>query len=271
MTPPVNPVLIQFGPLTVHWYGLLVVTGILLGAYVATYLAERAGENPERIWDMLMIAVIAGIIGARIEYVIVAPHWAYYREHLAQAFYIWEGGLRIYGAVVGGALGVAGYALASKLNPLKLMDFAAPGMAIGHAIGRWGNFINYELYGPPTDQAWGLHIPLQFRVPPFNDLAQYPPETRFHPTFLYESLANLLLCLILITIADRLRGRLKDGTLVAGYLIGYSIIRFLMDYWRTDATSAQGPAIAFAALGLIYILIRYQPWKSIGRGQQTAA
>lgn len=261
MTPPVNPVLIQLGPITVHWYGLLVVTGILLGAQVAAYLAKRAGEDPDRVWDMLMVAVIAGIIGARIEYVAVPPHWAYYREHLARAFYIWEGGLRIYGAVVGGALGVAGYAWANKLNPLQLMDFAAPGMAIGHAIGRWGNYINRELYGPPTGLTWGLEIPLQFRVPPYNDLTQYPPDTLFHPNFLYESVGNLLLCVALILIADRLRPKLKPGTLVAGYLIGYGIIRFFMDYWRTDATSAQGLSIAFAALGLIFLLVRYHPWR----------
>ncbi len=261
MTPPVNPILVQLGPITVHWYGLLVVTGILLGAQVAAYLAKRAGEDPDQVWDMLMVAVIAGIIGARIEYVIVPPHWAYYKDHLARAFYIWEGGLRIYGAIVCGALGVVGYSLHSKVRPLKLMDFAAPGMAMGHAIGRWGNFINQELYGPPTTLPWGLEIPLQYRVPPYNDLTQYPPDTLFHANFLYESLLNLLLCVVLVFTADRFRGRLKEGTLVAGYLIGYSIIRFFMDYWRTDSTSAQGPAIVFAALGIVYLIVQAQPWR----------
>jgi phosphatidylglycerol:prolipoprotein diacylglycerol transferase len=262
MTPPVDPILVQLGPITVHWYGVLVVTGILLGAQVAAYLAKRAGENPDRVWDMLMIAVIAGIIGARIEYVLVAPHWAYYKDHLAQAFYIWEGGLRIYGAIIGGALGVLAYTLTVKVNTLQYLDFAAPGMAMGHAIGRWGNFINRELYGPPTALPWGLEIPPAYRIPPYNNLEQYPADTLFHPTFLYESLGNLLLCVLLVWIADRFRGKVKPGTLVTGYLIGYSLIRFFMDYMRTDRTSAQGIALIFAVLGVIYLVVRYQPWKS---------
>ncbi len=263
MTPPVSPILVQLGPIAIHWYGLLVVTGILLGAQVATYLAKRAGENPERIWDALMIAVIVGIIGARVEYVLVSPHWAYYRQHLDEAFYIWQGGLRIYGAIAGGALGVLGYAALAKIRPLRLLDFAAPGMAMGHAIGRWGNFVNYELYGPPTTLPWGLDIPLQARVVPYNDLTHYPLDTRFQPNFLYESLANLLLCVGLVVLADRFRGRLKPGTLLAGYLIGYSIIRFVMDYWRTDNTSAQGLAVVFAAAAVVYLLVRYRPWRRI--------
>jgi phosphatidylglycerol:prolipoprotein diacylglycerol transferase len=210
---------------------------------------------------MLMVAVILGIIGARIEYVLVQPHWSYYRDHLAQAFYIWEGGLRIYGAIVGGAVGVLGYAYFTKLEPFKLLDFAAPGMAMGHAIGRWGNFINRELYGPPTTLPWGLEIPLQYRVSPYNDLNQYPVDTVFHPAFLYESLANLLLCLLLIWLADRFGDRLKSGTLLAGYLIGYSIIRFFMDYLRTDRTSAQALAVVFAVIGAAFLLVRYQPWR----------
>lgn len=270
MTPPLNPILVQLGPLAIHWYGILVVTGILLGARVATYLAKKGGEDPERIWDLLMFAVIAGIIGARIEYVIIPPHWAYYREHLAHAFYIWEGGLRIYGAVVGGALGVLIYALVYKIQPLKLLDFAAPGMAAGHAVGRWGNFINYELYGPPTDLPLGLHIPANFRIPPYNDLVNYPLDTRFHPNFLYESFVNLLLCAGLVLLADRFRDRLKPGTLLAGYLIGYSIIRFLMDYLRTDYTSAQGPAVVFAAIGLAFLLVRYQPWRALQKTKASA-
>lgn len=262
MTPPVGPVLVELGPISIYWYGILVVTGILLGATVAAYLAKRDGTDPDRIWDMLMVAVIVGIIGARIEYVLVPPHWSYYKEHLAQAFYIWEGGLRIYGAILGGAIGVLGYAYFNKLRPLKLLDYAAPGMAMGHAIGRWGNFINRELYGPPTDLAWGLRIPLEYRVPPYTDIGQYPLDTLFHPNFLYESVANLLLCVGLILLADRFRDRLKSGTLLAGYLIGYSVIRFLMDYLRTDRTSAQELAIAFAAAAVVLLIVRYHPWKA---------
>ena len=267
MTPPVDLVLLRLGPITIYWYGALVVSGILLGAQVAAYLAKRAGEDPERIWDMLMYVVIAAIVGARIEYVVVPPHWAYYREHLAQAFYIWEGGLRIYGASVGGILGVLSYAYLHKIQPLRLLDFAAPGMAAGHAVGRWGNFINSEVYGPPTNLPWGLHIPFESRIPPYNNLALYPLETRFHPSFLYESIANLLLCVGLVLLADHFRGRLKAGTLCAGYLVGYSIIRFFLDYLRTDYTSAQGVAVTFIVAAVAFLAFRYQPWRAFEKAK----
>ena len=265
MNPPVAPVLFQLGPVTIHWYGLLVVTGILLGTQVATYLAKRAGENPERIWDMLLVAVACGIIGARIEYVIVKPHWAYFQDNLAEAFYIWHGGLRIYGAIIGGALGTVIYARFAHVNPLQYMDFAAPGMALGHAIGRWGNFINYELYGPPTTLPWGLDIPLEYRVGLYRDLNLYPLDTRFHPAFLYESVANLLLCLVLVAVAYRFRDKMRHGTLVIGYLIGYSVIRFLMDYMRTDGTSAQGIALGFIVASSALLVAWYLPRKKVAK------
>ena len=264
MTPPVDPILIHIGSLTVYWYGLLVVTGIFLGAMVAAHLADRAGVDPEQVWDMLLFAVIGGIIGARIEYVVTPPHWAYYREHLTQALMIWEGGLRIYGAIIGGALGVLLYSALYRLPTLTLLDFSAPGMALGHAIGRWGNFINHELYGPPTTLPWGLDIPPTYRIPPYNNMQQYPPSTRFHPAFLYESLANLTLCLLLMWLAKRYHKRLKDGTLMVLYLMAYSAIRFFMDYLRTDGTTAQPLALAFVALGALFLVIQYQPWKKVG-------
>jgi phosphatidylglycerol:prolipoprotein diacylglycerol transferase len=262
MTPPVEPILVQIGNIPIHWYGLLVVTGILLGTQIASYLAKRAGEDPERVWDLLLIAVIFGIIGARIEYVLVKPHWTYFQQHLAEAFYIWRGGLRIYGAIIGGALGTLIYAHFAHVNPFQYLDFAAPGMAMGHAIGRWGNFINYELYGPPTNLPWGLHIPAEYRIGLFRDVNLYPLDTRFHPAFLYESVANLILCIALLVIADRFRGKIRHGTIVIGYLIGYSVIRFLMDYMRTDDTSAQGIALGFIIASSALLVAWYLPRKT---------
>lgn len=266
MVPPVDPILLQLGRITIHWYGVLVVTGILLGTQVATYLAKRSKEDPERVWDMLLIAVIFGIIGARVEYVIVKPHWAYFSQNPAEAFYIWNGGLRIYGAIIGGAIGTFIYARFAHVNPLKFLDFAAPGMAMGHAIGRWGNFINYELYGPPTTLPWGLDIPAEFRIGLFRDLNLYPLETRFHPAFLYESIANLLLCIILVGVATRFRDKIRPGTLTIGYLIGYSIIRFFMDYMRTDGTSAQSIALAFIIASSALLVGWYLPRRKAEKG-----
>jgi phosphatidylglycerol:prolipoprotein diacylglycerol transferase len=266
MTPPVDSILIQIGSIPIHWYGILVVTGILLGTQVASYLAKRDGEDPEHIWDMLLVAVIFGIIGARIEYVLVKPHWAYFQQNPVEALKIWNGGLRIYGAIIGGALGTLVYTWVTKVNPLQYMDFAAPGMAMGHAIGRWGNFINYELYGPPTNSSWGLLIPAEYRIGQYRDINLYPLDTLFHPAFLYESIANLLLCIILLYIADRFRGKIRHGTIVIGYLIGYSIIRFLMDYMRTDGTSAQGIALGFIIASSALLVAWYIPRKKSESG-----
>jgi len=257
MQPPFGPELISFGALGIHWYGVFAVTGIILGANVATYLAGLNDENPEHIWDMLFVAVILGIIGARLEYVLIAPHWDYYKEHIAQIFMIWGGGLRIYGALIGGVVGVLIYAYWQKVRPWRLLDFAAPGMALGQAIGRWGNFINMELYGPPTTLPWGLKIPAFNRIAPYTDLQRYPESLLFHPAFLYESLMNLGLCLLLLWVSIKFLGRLKQGDIVLGYLIGYSMIRFFMDFLRTDGTSVQLLALSLVILGGVFLVLRH--------------
>jgi len=270
MTPPFDSILFQIGPVAIHWYGLLIVTGILLGAQVATYLAKQAGQDPEAIWDMLFITVILAVIGARIYHVFSQPAsglygWTYYRENPLEALYIWKGGLGIYGAILGGALGVVIFCLVRRLRPLQWLDFAAPGMAIGQSIGRWGNYLNQELYGPPTTLPWGLHIPYFNRIAPYTDLARYPESILFHPTFLYESLAALFLCLLLIWIADKYQAKRKEGDLLISYLIGYSIIRFFTEFLRPDAwmigsiAAAQVVALVFLACGVLFLAARHWP------------
>ena len=257
MLPPIDPTLLTLGPVTIHWYGILVVTGILLGATVAAYLARRAGHDPADVWDMLLAAVVLGIVGARLEYVLTQPHLDYYRFHPEEAFYIWRGGLRIFGAILGGMAGVLIYTRLRKLNPLTFLDFAAPGMALGHAIGRWGNFINLELYGPPTTLPWGLDIPAAYRLAPYNDLVTYPASTRFHPAFLYESLLNLAICLLLVWASEALRRRLKPGDIVLAYLALYSIVRYGMDFLRTDGTSAQLLSLVLLSVALTALAARH--------------
>ncbi len=260
MQPPTGPVLVEIGPLVVYWYGFLIATGIVMGARVATYLTERGGENPEIIWDMMIPVVLAAIIGARLYHVFSTPEagllgWPYYRENPAQIFAIWDGGLGFYGALVGGAVGVAIFAYFRNLRLLQWFDFLAPGMAIGQSIGRWGNYMNRELYGTPTDLPWGLEIPPQHRIPPYNDLGQYPQGTLFHPTFFYESLAALLICVALVLIADRYRRRLRYGDIFFLYLMSSAVVRFLVEYLRPDAwilgplAAAQVFAIGFFVLG----------------------
>ena len=267
MTPPFGPILVNIGPLPVYWYGLLIVTGIVLGANVAAYLAKQSGENSETVWDMLLVAVILGIIGARLYHVVSSPNsgligWDYYRQHPLEIFNTRKGGLGIYGAIIGGAMGVIAYSMIRHLRPLQWLDYGAPGMAIGQAIGRWGNFLNRELYGPPTNLPWGLRIPALYRIAPYTDMTKYPEDTLFQPTFLYESLAALFLCLLLIWIAAKYRARLKEGDLLIGYLIGYSVIRFFTEFLRPDAwmvgtmAAAQLVALIFIVTGVLALIVR---------------
>jgi len=240
MQPPFSPVLLTLGPVSIYWYGLLIATGIMLGARVAAFLAEDAGENPDNVWDMLMVVVLIALVGARLYHVFSSPQggmlgWDYYKKNPLDIFAIWHGGLGIYGALAGGALGVVLFCHFRKLNVMRYLGFVAPGAAIGQSIGRWGNFMNRELYGPPTTLPWGLNIPPQYRIVPYNDLTQYPLTTRFHPTFLYESLACFILCILLIWISTQAREKLRDGDLLFGYLAGYAVIRFFTEMLRPDA------------------------------------
>ncbi len=276
MEPPVGPYILMLSPETLYgirWYGLFIVTGIMLGAAVAAFMARQAGEDPEKIWDSLWYAVIPAVIGARLYHVFSTPAggqigWPYYQQHPEEIFYLWKGGLGIIGAILGGALGLGIYARINHLRPLRWLDFGVPGLAIGQAMGRWGNFMNRELYGPPTTLPWGLRIPQEYRIIPYTDMEKYPLTTLFQPTFLYESLATLALCIGLIVISVQFSKKLKEGDLLLFYLIGYFAIRFGIEYLRPDAwvigqlAAAQLFALGFIALAGLALLIRHWPTRS---------
>jgi phosphatidylglycerol:prolipoprotein diacylglycerol transferase len=269
MRPPVDPILIHITPdFGVYWYGTLIVIGILLGALYAAWRANQNGDDPDHIWNGLTFAIILGIIGARLYHVISEPQggmvgWSYYRQNPIEILYLWRGGLGIYGAIVGGALGAALYAWRRQLRPLKWLDYGAAGLALGQAIGRWGNFINQELYGPPTDLPWGLIIDPEHRIVPYDDLSVYPPDTLFHPTFLYESLWCLLLFVTLALISRRWKDRLLEGDILLGYIIGYPLGRFFVEFLRPDAwmlgplAAAQLFAIICVVGGVALLIVRH--------------
>jgi len=281
MRPPLDPILIHFTKdFGIHWYGILIVSGVMLGAVYASWRARQDGENPDHVWNALIVAIILGIIGARIYHVFSEPAggtvgWSYYRQHPIEILYIWHGGLGIYGAIVGGVLGVVLYAWRARLHPLQWLDYGAPGLALGQAIGRWGNFINQELYGPPTRLPWGLIIDPQYRIAPYNDLTAYPPETLFHPTFLYESLWCLVVFIALAVIASKLKDRLLEGDILLGYVIGYPLGRFFVEYFRPDAwmlgpmAAAQVFAIICVAAGVVLLVVRHVRARG-GRPQPVA-
>ncbi len=277
---PINPIILQLGPFQIRWYGVLIMTGVALGTYFAGRLARKRGLNPDYAWEGVIVAVIVAILGARLYHVLSTPAdcppdatfpcgWPYYRHHFFDAFAVWKSGgfqgLGIYGAIVGGMLGVTLYAWWRKLKPLVWLDMGAVGLAFGQFVGRWGNFINQELYGPPTGSGWyGIKInpnlPHQ-PLPPGTDYA-----TRFHPTFLYESLWCLLVFLVLYNVHARLPNRLRDGDVLLGYIILYPLGRFFVEFFRPDAwtmgglATAQWIAIACVAGGIITLVLRHIFW-----------
>ena len=256
-----NPIAFQIGPITVYWYGILIVTGILAAAYLSTYTARLWGEDPQLVWDALVWCVLLGVIGARLYHVFTVPpsmgvdRW-YYLHHPAEIFATWKGGLGIYGAVAGGLIGLIITVRRAGRDVLRWMDIAAPGLALAQAIGRWGNFINQELYGRPTNLPWGIYIAPQYRLP------GYEMYERFHPTFFYESAGNLGICLALLYLTWRYRDRWASGIIAGLYFIMYAIVRFSLEFIRLDSatigkiTIAQLVAICIALVGVALIVWR---------------
>lgn len=260
MPSPTNPLLFEVGPFAIRWYGLLIVSGALAAAYIAGIEARRKKEDPDHAWNLLIWCLIFGIIGARLYHVFSSPAGSsrgfnyYFFEHpfttltlfgasipFPSALLIWEGGIGIYGALLGGILAVVIYTYREKLNVWRWLDNIAPGMLLAQAIGRWGNFFNQELYGPPTDLPWGITITnVGQRIPPFDDLTTYPLTTTFHPLFLYESLWNVLGFVLLIWIGRKYASKLLDGDLTSLYLIWYPVGRILVESLRPDAWTLSG-------------------------------
>ena len=246
---------LPFVGLPIYWYGVIVVICILVGCYVAAMEARRRGQNTDHIWNGVILVIIFGLIGARLYHVISSPQglvrgFDYYLQHPVEILMIRQGGLGIFGAIAGGVLAVYIYARWQKLDFLTWVDIAAPGLALGQAIGRWGNFFNQELYGYPTTVPWGIPIDLRFRLPRFANL---PETTRFHPTFLYESLWSLVAFVILIYVARRFGGRLLKGDVFLIYCVLYPLGRFLVEFQRPDAWML-GPMAAAQAISLLIMI-----------------
>ena len=236
MYPPVDPTIIAIGPFALRWYGLLMATAVIVGSWFASKEIERRGKNPEDFWDMLIWVLIPAFVGARLYYVFVqSGDTAYYVQNPGQILQIWGGGIHIFGAFIFGSIALWLFTKIRRLPTLLYLDAAAVGLPIAQAIGRWGNFINQELYGPPTNWPLGLRIDPQHRIAPYNDLATYPETTRFHALFLYESVWNLLGFLVLYWISKRFGRQLKPGDLSLMYLIWYPFGRFFIEFLRTDS------------------------------------
>jgi phosphatidylglycerol:prolipoprotein diacylglycerol transferase len=240
MYPPVGPILVQVGPLAIHWYAMTMILAIVLGTFVASRYVARHGQDPNTIWDMLLWVLVPALIGARLYYVFIqSPRGPqgieHYLSHPIEILQIWNGGIHIYGALIFGGIAVLIYMRVHKLPFLIYLDGVGLGLLLGQAIGRIGNFINQELYGPPTTLPWGLRIDAAHRVPPYNNLNLYPESVRFQPLFLYELLWDALGFVLLLWISRRFGKRLRNGDLFLMYLIWAPLGRFLIEFMRTDS------------------------------------
>jgi phosphatidylglycerol:prolipoprotein diacylglycerol transferase len=225
----------QVGPLTLRWYGILMASAMALGLWLAHKDARRRGLDPEPLLKAAELALLGGLVGARLYY--VAFNLDYYLQQPAKILAVWEGGLAIHGGVIGGIVLGGGYAWRRGLPVLRYLDIAAPSLAIGQAIGRWGNFFNGEAFGTPTDLPWKLYIPPSHRPP------EYAQSEFFHPTFLYESLWDALVFVLLVRVF-RDRVARAPGALFLTYLGLYSMGRFYTEGLRTDALMAGSIRVA---------------------------
>lgn len=256
----------QLGPIPIRYYGIILMLGALAGAWLATREARRRGEQADLVWDGLIWVLFGGIIGARIWHILTPPPsmvargltTEYYLTHPLDALAIWNGGLGIPGAVIGGLLALYWFARRNKLNFAVWADIAAPGLALGQAIGRWGNFVNQELYGAPTNLPWAISIDPEYRLPEYRDVASY------HPIFLYESIWNLINMALLLWIARRYKDRLLPGDVFITYLIVYPIGRFMIEFIRLDSSTVAGinanqtVALAVGLVALSAMFIRHR-------------
>ncbi|MWV47493.1 prolipoprotein diacylglyceryl transferase [Paenibacillus sp. HJL G12] len=229
-----NPIAFSIGSLSVHWYGLILGLGALAGLMVAIREGKRFGISPEFFMDMLLLGVPSAIIGARIYF--VAFKWDDYKDHLVDVFKIWNGGIAIYGALIGAIICAVIYFRYRGYNFWRIADICAPGLLTGQMIGRWGNYVNQEAYGGPVAESFlrdKLHLP-NFIVDQMNVQGVY-----HHPTFLYESLWSLVGIIILFIL--RRQRFLRAAELFLSYFIWYSIGRFFIEGIRTDSLAFIGP------------------------------
>ena len=218
--------MLEIGPLDLTFYGMLIALGALAAIALAQRRWSERGGDPELMQRIGVWSVAAGVLGARVAYLI--PRLERFEGRWIEMLYIWEGGLAIFGGLIAGTLTGCLMARRANVDLLDLLDAVAPAIPLAQAIGRWGNYFNQELFGRPTDLPWGLEIAPENRPPAFAD------AELFHPTFLYESLWNLGIVALLVYL-DR-RRVLARGNLFVAYLGLYGIGRFWIELLRVDTT-----------------------------------
>lgn len=236
---PLDPIAFQLGPLSVHWYGIILGLAAAAGLGLAAWRARQIGFDPNILLDFMIYAVPAAIIGARAYYVFF--QWDYYSRHPGEIIAVWKGGIAIHGALLASIITAVVFCRFRRISFWQLADIAVPGLLLGQAIGRWGNFMNQEAHGGPVTRDFleGLHLP-DWIIEQMNIGGVY-----YHPTFLYESLWNLLGVALLLWLT---RYNPRRGVLFLSYAIWYSIGRFFIEGLRTDSLAFDGPGWLAALL-----------------------
>ncbi|MFS0611952.1 prolipoprotein diacylglyceryl transferase [Lederbergia ruris] len=247
---PINPVALQLGPFAIRWYGIIIGLGIALALIVAVREGDKRGLPKDTFTDLLIWAIPISIICARLYYVLF--EWGFYSQHPEKIIKIWEGGIAIHGALIGAVATAVVFCRKKGISFWKLADIAAPSIILGQAIGRWGNFINQEAHGEAVSRAFleNLHLP-QFIIDQMYINGEY-----YHPTFLYESVWNIIGFLILLALR---KSSLRRGELFLSYIIWYSIGRFFVEGLRTDSLMLDSLRMA-QVISLALILIAVAIW-----------
>ena len=252
------------GSFSVAWYGVIIAVGVVLGLLLARHLAKKSGQKPDDYTDFLIFALIFGLIGARFYYVIF--EWDNYKGDLASIFNLRNGGLAIYGGVIAALITAAIFCKVRKLNMLDMMDTAMPGLILGQAVGRWGNFFNEEAFGGYTDGPFAMRLNIETAAYTTPELLKHTITKggvryiQVHPCFLYESFLCLVILVIMLIVFDH---RKFKGQVACIYMMGYGIIRMFIEMLRTDQLKVWNTnfpvsvftSAAFALAGLIMMIV----------------
>ncbi len=255
-----DPVAFRLGPIPVLWYGIAYAVGLAASYLVITRLARRAGRNPELVGNGILVIAIAALIGGRLYHVI--DQWPRYQNDLPAIVLPPYSGLGVYGGILTGTLAAAVYVRWVREPFWTWADIVAPALFVMQAVGRWGNFFNQELYGPPTALPWGIPIDCAHRLEQYACGAFPEATTRFHPLFLYESLSGLLGAAFLAWLFLRRRDRFAPGSLLFLFFIWYGAVRFALETLRENnwiafgVPTAQIVSVGFILAGVIGLLIR---------------
>lgn len=249
-----QPILFNFGPIKIYWYGFLVSLAVLVCIIIILQLTKNNKEAQNHLWNLFFYLIIFGLIGSRL-YHVVFYNLSYFVKYPWEILMFWHGGLAIHGAIIAGIITIIYYCKKHHLFAWTYLDIFAVTLPLGQALGRVGNYFNQELFGRPCNFKWC--IPIEPTCRP----ADYQNYLYFQPVFLYEFFLNLLLFIILLILYQS--KKISAGAVTFSYLIGYSLIRFFMEFLRLDVvqTTYGLKWVQWLCLGIIIIAILF--WRSV--------